>query len=380
MPVWSDTLKPDIPDLATAIKRANELNNMNLPKSPKRKKTTLAGNDTSSAKVTNTVQSTPKRTKSGEPVASDIVSTSNINNMEETETVTSAPKRKKGEHVTSNITSINRVEVIDLTESVWELPKKKLRKHWAAGISSGELHRSANLSPQLPEQNTSKRLSLPTRLLSVKPPSTSSDPTPFTVPDPSAALPSQEWRTAASKADASASRLIFKPSNPRKSQGTAEKVLGTALTEAHDINSRESENGIKIAQRFSQNVHPSSARMSHESTSIASMVLQVSRPPTPRERSTPEPARSPTLVNESMSETNTHTQIEVSRNNASGLVDPLHNADDKGGDRGQYPNLDSIALDLMHNTIDLADMDMSSDDGESVDEETEDNVKQFISK
>jgi hypothetical protein len=146
--VWSDTLKPDIPDLATAIQRAYALNDRNLPrKNSQRQQRDSVTNDTSS----------PGSVSLIEPSSSQSPST----------------KRKRPTPA----------------------------KHWADGIPREELKHATNLSAPLPPRRQppaegQRRPSLPTRTQITKPAAVPSNhrKLPFTQPDPSAGIPSQEWR------------------------------------------------------------------------------------------------------------------------------------------------------------------------------------------
>ncbi|KAF8199049.1 hypothetical protein BJ912DRAFT_950696 [Pholiota molesta] len=146
--VWSDTLKPDIPDLATAIQRAYALNDRNLPrKNSQRQQRDSAMNDASS----------PGSVTLIEPPASS----------------------------SSQSPSTQR-------------KRPTPAKHWADGIPREELKHATNLSAPLPTRRqppaeSQRRPSLPTRTQTTKPTAVPSK-LPFTQPDPSAAIPSQEWR------------------------------------------------------------------------------------------------------------------------------------------------------------------------------------------
>lgn len=336
LPVWSDTLKPDTLDLATAIQRAYEVNDM---RTHKRKR--------------------------------DIPASGSVSSDSVPQVTAASPDKKRG-----------------------PAANKEVPKHWAAGVPLEDIESVATVSrasarAEKEKESPSKRLPLPTRQTNAKPPSTSSSlpKPPFKLPDPTAVLPSKEWRAMAEVLPLPSKRMVFKPTNPRKSQtqDTAGIVeMGAPLPtrgRKDDVNGAESSQPVRNVD-----THVGGASCTHETASTPAVILPLSRASIPRDRRTPESARSPTLVNESVSRQASHAPIERLRNETlesmsiSGSVS--RDFDDRGAEGDDDCDLESVALDLLHGTPDPdgVDMDVSSDDGESVDEETEYNVQQFISK
>ncbi|KAF8199047.1 hypothetical protein BJ912DRAFT_950675 [Pholiota molesta] len=142
--VWSDTLKPDIPDLATAIQRAYALNDRNLP-----------------------------RNKS---------------------------QRQQRDSVMNDISSPGSVTLIEPPSSSQSPSTERKRptpaKHWADGIP----RRTPLPARRQPPAESQRRPSLPTRTQITKLAAVPSihPKLPFTQPDPSAAIPQRgkmyPWR------------------------------------------------------------------------------------------------------------------------------------------------------------------------------------------
>ncbi len=337
IPVWSDTLKPDTLDLATAIQRAYEVNDMGTHK---RKRDTSASSS-----------------------------------------------------VPSN--SISKVAAVSPNKKRGLAANKEVLKHWAAGVPLEDIESVATVSrasaraekeKEKEKESPSKRLALPTRQNNAKPPPTASSlpKPPFKLPDPSAALPSKEWRAMAEDLPLPSKRMIFKPTNPRKGQGSAQDAPSTVATSA-PLPTRKRKNAVYGAESSQpvRNVdtHVGAASCPHETATTPAVILPLSRASIPRDRRTPECARSPTLVNESVARHASHAPIERLRNeereSVSGSVS--RDFDDRGADGDEECDLESVALNLLGGTPDR-EMDVSSDDGESVDDETEFSVQEFISK
>ncbi|KAF9482641.1 hypothetical protein BDN70DRAFT_874825 [Pholiota conissans] len=361
VPVWSDTLKPDILDLASAIERAYALNDLNLPrKTPKQKRNSLT-NGVSTPGSRNTVD-TPASSSSRPP-----------------------PSRRHS----------------DIRTQV---------KHWADGIPPEVLQDTPGLFSPPPYASPSKpvrpppRAALPTRKQIPKPSSSSSN-LPFTQPDPSAVIPSQEWRiTLASSTQPAvpypSKRMIFKPMNPRKFQaeGVAQDspVAQSATGSQGSLSQRTavSPGATELAEPM-QNGSSHAGRGCPRETASTSFELLVHLSPkstTSKDVPTPETSsRSPTLVNESVSTTTLlqgHDQQSLSHLTDEGLGwsmpehEPMsaygviaHRTNDHDVEK---EDSEFVTADLLRG-IPAPLEDESSDDDE-FDEEVERSVQQFISK
>ena len=335
IPVWSDTLKPDTLDLATAIQRAYEVNDMGTH------------------------------------------------------------KRKRDPPASSSVPSntISRVAAVSPTKKGGSPAKKEVLKHWAAGVPLEDIESVATVSrastraeKEKEKESPSKRLALPTRQNNAKPPPTASSlPKPlFKLPDPSAALPSKEWRAMAEDLPLPSKRMIFKPTNPRKGQGSAQDAPSIVATSAPlpTRNRKNAVNGAESSQPMHNvDIHVGAASCPHETATTPAVILPLSRASIPRDRRTPESARSPTLVNESVARNASHAPIERLRNEEQDSISGSVSRDfhDRGAVGDEDCDLESVALNLLRGTPDR-EMDVSSDDSESVDDETEFSVQEFISK
>jgi hypothetical protein len=340
--VWSDTLKPDIPDLATAIQRAYALNDRSLPrKNSQRQQRNSVMNDISS----------PGSATLIEPPSSQSPSV----------------KRKR------------------TTPS----------KHWADGIPPEELKHATNLlapfpARQQPRAESQRRPSLPTRTQITKPTAVPSNhpKLPFTQPDPSAAIPSQEWRM---RRAAPGPTMIFKPTNPRKSQAAGQDVPVALSTGAQGPARREQKQSLYGTELTQPTRHSGSSQARRNGPrETATAPSDLSHFSTPRGRDVPTPeasaSRSPTLVNETLFTTSPHGQHDQQMGDAEEEEEymperiPVSAEYDGAVKKTTHVGGESerIAMGNLRDTPDLEDL--SSEDGGPSDEEIEHNVQQFISK
>jgi hypothetical protein len=340
--VWSDTLKPDIPDLATAIQRAYALNDRNLP----RKKSQRQLRDS----VMNDISSPGSATLIEPPASSS----------------SQSPSTKR--------------------------QRPTPAKHWADGIPREELKHAANLSAPLPARRqppaeSQRRPSLPTRTQITKPAAVLSNHSklPFTQPDPSAAIPSQEWRI---RRAAPGPTMIFKPTNPRKSQAAGQDVPVALSTGAQGPARREQRQSL-YGTDLTQPTHHNASSQAGRDGPRESAPSELSHFSTPRGRDVPTPeasaSRSPTLVNETLFTTSPHDQHDQQMVDAEVEFEYMPervpvSAEYDGAVKKTRVGGESerIAVGNLRETPDLEDL--SSEDGGPSDEEIEHNVQQFISK
>lgn len=345
MPVWSDTLKPDIPDLATAIERAYALNDRNQPRKNFRR-------------------------KQRDSVMSDISSPRSVTLIEPSASSSSQSPSIKRKRPTP-------------------------AKHWADGIPREELEHATNLLMPFPARRQQpmenhRRPSLPTRTQITKPKAVPSNlpKLPFTQPDPSAAIPSQEWRT---RRAAPGPTMIFKPTNPRKSQAAGQDAPVALSSGAQGPAHREQEqplNGTELTQPMRHNGNSQARRDGPRETASATFelshlsILRGGNVPTPEASA----SRSPTLVNETLFTTSPHDQYDQQMGNAEEALEympervPVSAEYDGPADRtaDMVRKSECITIANLRETPDLEDL--SSEDGGPSDEELEHNVQQFISK